>query len=149
MKQSANPKKFLTEAESSQLAEAVKQAESRTSAEIKVVIVRHCWRDIRDKAVRLFNKLGLTNTEERNCVMIMLVLANREFLIYGDTGIHKKVGQDFWDDVRDIMAAKFCEDEFAEGLRQGVNRVGEKLTEHFPHRKDDKDEISDEVVYEN
>jgi uncharacterized membrane protein len=148
MKRSGNPKNFLTEDESAPLAEAVQQAEGRTSAEIKVVIVRHCWGDIRDKALATFRKLALDDTRDRNCVMIMLVLANREFLIYGDTGIHEKVGQDFWDEVRDEMAARFREGEFGEGLRSGVLRAGEKLAEHFPRREDDRDEISDEVAYE-
>jgi len=79
----------------------------------------------------------------------MLVLANHEFLIYGDEGIHEKVGQNFWDDVRDSMLEEFKEDKFGEGLCKGIERIGEKLAQFFPYQAGDKDEISDEVAYED
>jgi uncharacterized membrane protein len=148
MKRSLNPKTFLSAAESQELAVATAHAEDQTSAEIKVVLVRHCWADIHAKAARIFKKLNLDKTEQRNCAMVMLVLANREFLIYGDQGIHEKVGQKFWDDVRDSMLGKFKEDNFGEGLCEGVRRVGEKLAQFFPHQAGDKNEIPDDVAHE-
>jgi uncharacterized membrane protein len=149
MNRSSNPKTFLTAEETQQLDSAVRQAEKQTSGEIKVVLTRHCWADLRAKAAQVFKKHGLDKTERRNCAMIMMVLANREFLIYGDEGIHEKVGQDFWDDVRDTMLDKFKEGEFGEGLCVGVQRIGEKLAQFFPYRADDKDEISDDVAFED
>ena len=149
MRRSSNPDTFLTPEESGLLAAAIEQAESRTSGEIKVVLVRHCWTDIRVKAERLFRKHNLDKTERRNCAMIMVVIANREFLIYGDEGIHEKAGQDFWDDVRDVMQGEFVRGEFGNGLCKGVRRIGEKLAEFFPYQADDEDEISDEVVLED
>jgi uncharacterized membrane protein len=146
---SSNPRKFLTTEETQLLDSAVKQAEKRTSGEIKVVLTRHCWTDIHAKAAQVFKRHGLDKTERRNCAMIMLVLANREFLIYGDEGIHENVGQGFWDDVRDAMLDKFKEGEFGEGLCIGVRRIGEKLAQFFPYQADDKDEISDDVAYED
>lgn len=149
MKRSTNPKKFLSEAESGKINSAIKDAERRTSAEIKLVIARHCWGNIRTKASKIFNKLGLDKTEERNCVLILFIVTNREFLIYGDQGIHQKVGQGFWDDIRDKMEAAFQKDEFADGISQGVRLIGQKLSEYFPHQRDDIDEISNEIVYRN
>lgn len=143
-----NPKKFLTPEESRQLAAAIVEAERKTSAEIKVVLVRHCWTDIHVKAANQFRKLRLDKTEQRNCVMFLLVLTNREFLIYGDQGIHEKVGQNFWDDMRDLMRERFEEERFGDGLAEAVGRVGEKLAMFFPRLAGDKDEVSDEVVYE-
>ena len=148
MRRSSNPKKFLSAEESQRLAAAIDHAENQTSGEIKVVILRHCWTDIRAKAARLFEKLNLNKTKQRNCVMIMLVLSNREFLIFGDQGIHEKVGQGFWDDVRDVMSRKFAEDKFGEGLCEGVTTIGEKLARFFPRQQNDRNEIPDEVAYE-
>ena len=73
---------------------AVAAAELRTSAEVKVVVARHCWTDLRDKAKSLFQQHELHKTADRNAVMVLLVLANREFLVYGDRGIHEKVGEE-------------------------------------------------------
>ena len=149
MKRSTSPRAFLTPEECAAVEEALGQAEASTSAELKVVIARHSWGDIRVKAARLFEKYGLDQTELRNCAMILVVPANREYLIYGDNGIHEKVGQGFWTDVRDLMAQAFQEGRFGDGLRDAVLRTGVKLAEHFPIQDDDRNEISDEIVYES
>ena len=146
MARPTDPNRFLDPAEADDLACAVREAESRTSAEIRVVLVRHCWGDLRRKAIRTFRKLELDRTVQRNCVMIMLVLANHEFLIYGDRGIHEQVGQGFWDETRDLMARHFADGEFGEGLCAAVRQVGEKLAALYPWREDDVNEIPDEFV---
>ena len=48
---------------------AVSEAEAKTSAEIKVIVHRYCWDDIRNAARRLFYRNGLQNTPERNAVL--------------------------------------------------------------------------------
>lgn len=144
---STHPAKFLSAAETAAVNAAIGEAERRTSAELKVVLARHCWGDLKRKARRIFRELGLDRTQHRNCVLILLVLANREFLVYGDDGIDANVGRDFWGEVRRAMAEAFGRDEFGEGLARGVREVGEKLAEHFPHEEHDIDEISNEIVY--
>ena len=143
-----NPKNFLTEKENEQVAKTIKEAENQTSAEIKLVIARHCWTDIKSKAANIFKKFGLGKTEQRNCVLILLITTNREFLIYGDQGIHEKVGQEFWEDTKNQMINKFKVGEFGDGICEGIKLIGEKLAHYFPYRKDDKNEISDGVAYE-
>ena len=149
MSRSANPEKFLSEDEKHMVESAVATAESGTSAEIKLVIVRHCWGEIEEKAANLFIKNNLHKTDDRNCVMVMLVLANREFVIFGDVGIDQKVGQEFWDSTRDLMVRYFKEDKFGQGLAEGIKNIGEKLQQFFPHQSDDKNEVSNEIAYEN
>ncbi len=148
MKRSGNPEFFLTPEENNLVESAIEQAETRTSAEIKLVIVRHCWTPLLDKARQVFYKNNLHKTDQRNCVMIMLVLANREFLIYGDKGINDKVGENFWIDIKDSMTEYFKMDEFGKGIASAVDKAGKKLAEFFPYRHDDEDEISNKVAYE-
>lgn len=147
MGRSTNPRRFLSEAETAAVHAAIREAEQCTSAEVKVVLARHCWGSLKHKARKLFRELGLERTRERNCVLLLLIVSNREFLIYGDEGIHAKVGQDFWEDVGRQMLDAFRREEFADGVCQGVRLIGEKLAQHFPHQKDDVDEISNEIVY--
>jgi uncharacterized membrane protein len=147
MARSTNPKKFLSETESAKINSAIKEAESKTSGEIKVVIARHCWGKMDVKAAKIFKGLSLDKTNERNCVLILFIVTNREFLIHGDQGIHERVGQEFWNDIRDKMVFSFRQDEFGEGIRQGVFLIGEKLSRYFPYQRDDIDEISDEIIY--
>jgi len=147
IKRSLNPAKFLTEEEKKLVEEAIKKAERKTSGEIKVYIDRFCWDRIEDKAARIFKKLKLDKTKERNAVLIYLVTTNREFLIYGDEGIHKKVGSHFWEDVKNRMVENFKEGNFGKGIADAVEVIGEKLKNFFPYKKDDINEISDEIEY--
>ncbi|MGE0610481.1 MAG: TPM domain-containing protein [Pirellulales bacterium] len=138
----------LSPADSAAIHAAVAAAEARTSAEIKVVVVRYCWSDIRVLAQRLFVQNQLDRTQGRNAVMILLVLVNREFLVFGDQGIHEKVGSEFWLQVRDAIREKLAAGELAHGVCAGVERVGEQLARYFPRAADDINEISDEVIHE-
>ena len=146
---SNNPKKFLTQQELARVTAKIAGAEQMTSAEIKMVILRQCWTDLRKKARKIFKKYRLDKTAGRNCVLIVLVTTNREFLIYGDEGIHMKVRQHFWDEVRNAMLEKFKENKFGEGLCAGIHLLGLKLAPVFPCQEGDVDEISNEVVFEN
>ncbi len=147
-KRPSRAENFLSREEKDQVETAIKEAEQKTSAEIKLVLVSHCWGSIWDKAGSIFRKRGLKATQERNAVLILLVTTNRELLIYGDEGIHQKAGQSLWDDVREQMLAEFRKDDFVAGLTLGVERIGQKLEEFFPPRPDDINEIPDGVVHE-
>jgi uncharacterized membrane protein len=120
-----------------------------TSAEIKLVIVKHCLTSIKRKARKIFKKYKLDQTGQRNCVLILVVTTNRQFLIYGDEGIHEKVGQHFWEEIEKSITMKFKENKMGDGLSAGVHLIGAKLAQYFPLQSDDINEISDDVVFEN
>jgi len=119
-----------------------------TSAEIKVVLVKRCWTGLYRRARSVFAKLGLERTAGRNCVLILVSLADREFLVHADEGIDHEVGAGFWDALCDEMAERFARDGLADGLCLGVQLVAERLAPLFPHRDGDEDEVSNEVLYE-
>jgi uncharacterized membrane protein len=148
MGRSLNPRRFLTPDESRAVERAIAEAERNTSAEVKLVVVRHCWDSIQAKAARIFTSMGLDKTRHRNCVMIMLITTNREFLVYGDAGIHEKVGQAFWDDVRSTIMNELRQGHMGDGLCAGIRKIGARLSAHFAYQADDIDEISNEVAYE-
>ena len=148
MEQSTKFTTFFTVAERELIQSTIEKAEQATSAEIKLIVLRHCWQDIKRKATDLFRKHQLHKTKNRNAVLILLVTTNKEFLIYGDEGIHEKVGQTFWDDVKETMLLHFRQNEYGAGLQVGIERIGEKLKYFFPYQTDDQNEIGNEVSYE-
>jgi uncharacterized membrane protein len=145
---SANPKQFLRTDEDQMVTAAIANAELQTSAEIKLIVCRYNWTNIRDKARRLFHKHGLHKTEQRNAVLILIVTTNREFLVFGDSGITKKVGVDFWVSARDAMQNHFRADRVGEGMQQGIEIIAKSLSEHFPRLAGDKNELPDEVTHD-
>ena len=116
MKRSKNPNKFLTNDELHRINSKIAAAEQMTSAEIKLVIVKHCLTSIKRKAHKIFKKYNLDQTAQRNCVLILVVTTNRQLLIYGGQGIHEKVGQDFWQEIEKHITAKFRENKMGDGL---------------------------------
>ncbi len=152
-RRSDDPRKFFSPEEQQRLVAAIAAAERRTSGEIRV----HVERTVPDappasgdpyaRARQVFAELGMHRTAERNGVLVYLATRSRRFAVVGDEELHRRVGDGFWRDVVDLMAAAFREGRFAEGLEQGIALIGEKLREHFPHRDDDVNELSDEISF--
>lgn len=143
----SNTHNILNREEDRRIVEAIKTAERNTSGEIKVHIENHCKGDVEERSIVVFNKLKLNETKLRNGVLIYIAVKDHKFAILGDEGINQVVEENFWNDVKDTMAAKFREGLFEEGLEAGVLRCGEKLKTYFPYQNDDINEISDEISY--
>jgi len=128
--------------------EAIQNAEKRTSGEICVSVARLFWGDVEKAARRAFNRLGMTETRQRNGVLIFVVPSRRKFVVLGDAGIHEKVGQQFWQSVVSSVSEKFKEGDFTGGLVKGIETVGEQLANHFPFdAATDKNELSNVVDF--
>jgi len=140
-------KTILTNDDEKEIISAIKEAESKTSGEIRVHIDKKMPKgmEVMDRAVKVFEDIGMTATEQRNGVLIYLALDRRQFAIIGDKGIDEKVPEGFWDDVKEEMAAAFREGKFAKGIIAGIKKAGEKLAEFFPPREADINELPDEI----
>ena len=56
------------------------------------------------------------------------------FAVMGDSGIHKKCGDEFWQKVTAVMASHFKESEFTDAIIHGIEEIGKLLAEHFPKK---------------
>jgi len=139
---------FFTRAQQDAIVQAIGEAEHATSGEIRVHIETSCKADVLDEAAWLFRKAGMHKTADRNGVLIYLALEERKFAIIGDTGINSVVPLGFWDEIRDHMKKRFSENMFTEGLAEGIIMAGNQLKEHFPHTKDDINEITDTISFD-
>ena len=136
----------FTNAEIRKIADAIADAELETSGEIRVHIEPRLKGDALERAVLIFRRLKMDRTKERNGVLILIALKSRAFAILGDVGISEKAPPDFWNITRDLMQAYFREDRFLEGVIAGVHKAAESLRTHFPHRRDDTNELSNDVT---
>ncbi len=136
---------LLTKEHKKKIVDSIQQAETNTSGEIRVHLESLCNGDPCERAVYVFSHLKMQQTKDRNGVLIYLAVKSRKFAIIGDVGINEKVGTDYWNDTKDMMADHFRKGEFAEGLAEAVLSVGEKLKAYFPYQRDDVNELSDEI----
>lgn len=142
----AKIEEFLTEQEEEEVVEAIRQAEKKTSGEIRVHIEKTSKGDIWDRAMEVFHLLKMDNTKEDNGVLIYVAIEDRNFIIYGDKGINAVVPHNFWESTKDEIAAEFKKGNFKQGLINGILKAGEELQKHFPWREgSDENELSDKI----
>lgn len=136
---------FLTLSEEQEIIEAIGMAEKNTSGEIRIHIEKQNTIAPIDRALEVFRHLRMENTKERNGVIIYVAIKSRQFAIYGDQGIHEKVGSDFWDTTKEVMQNHFRNGNFKQGLIDGILKAGEQLKNYFPYKVDDTNELSNEI----
>jgi len=113
---------------------AIERAERSTSGQIRVSLAPRFWGSVRKAAEKAFVRLGMTNTPDRNAVLIFVVPSRREFAILGDQAVHEKVGQEFWDRVSVAMSTRIGSGGLTEGIVHGIEEAGRELATHFPPR---------------
>jgi uncharacterized membrane protein len=119
--------------------ERVRASEAHHSGEIRVVVeaglpLGYLWRGLsaRDRAVTLFGKLRVWDTEHNNGVLIYLLLAEHRIEVVADRGLSRRVVADQWQGIVDGMRTAFREGRFEDGLNTAIDAVDALLFAHFP-----------------
>lgn len=128
---------------------AIKEAERGTSGEIRLFVEDFCMRDFPiERAEEVFHLFGMHNTKDRNAVLIYIAEKSHHFAIWGDAGIHERVGFQFWEAEKKLLHAHFQEDKAAEGLQKAIGLIGARLRQFFPTDDNiDDNELPDEIIY--
>jgi len=100
----------------------------------------------RERALQVFSDLRVWDTEENNGVLIYVLLADKDFEIVGDRGIHAKVGPGGWETIARHMEARLRAGELERGLLEGVEEIGAALRRHYPRQGPDVNELPDRPV---
>jgi uncharacterized membrane protein len=144
-------KRLLSDADLDAITGAIAAAESHTSGMIKVHLERrvHGHRgDALARAKDVFAHLQMHLTVERHAVLIYLALEDRKLAVIGDAGIHARVGDAYWDTIRDHMVTCLRAGAPREAVVGAVDEVGRVLREHFPRRPGDVQDSSDDLTVE-
>lgn len=143
------PKPLFSEPENKAILEAVREAEQRTSGEIRVFIESTCkYVDPLDRAMEIFYSLKMDNTAEHNAVLVYVALKDHQLALFADKGIHDRTGRLFWKKEVELMLAHFNKSNYALGIQAVVRQIGEALHQHFPYNGEtDKNELPDDIVF--
>jgi uncharacterized membrane protein len=139
--------RFLSKSDEQRVMEAIREAETNTSGEIRVHVQPRCKGATMDVAKHRFERLGMTRTELRNGVLFFLAYKDQQFAVLGDKGIDEATPPDFWDSIVATVTAHFHEGRIADGLCEGILMSGRALQEFFPYQSDDVNELEDEISY--
>jgi len=140
------PKEFLNQLDDTRIIATIKEAEAKTSGEIRVFVSHKNVESAVAAAQAAFVRLHMANTRERNAVLIFVAPRARQFAVIGDAGVHQRCGDELWRRLAEEMSAHFKAEKFTDGIVSVVRKSGELLAEHFPRRNTDQNELSDRVV---
>ena len=139
---------MLNKEELQRIMESIQLAESHTSGEIRVCIARQCKGDPLEAALKKFHDLTMDTTRLRNGVLIYVSPSYHKAAILGDRGIHEATEHNFWHEAMEAMLFHFRRGDIAEGICQGVEKVGEVIKSRYPVSDNDINELGDEVILE-
>lgn len=138
-----------------QLTRRVAASEKRHSGEVRIYVeaglpLSYLWREAkaRERAIAMFGKLRVWDTEQNNGVLIYLLLAEHAIEIVADRGLAQKVDPGTWQAIVRHMRESFRRGRFEDGLTQALEEVSALLVEHFPLAPGaaDQNELPDEPV---
>ena len=140
-------KEFLSKLEHDRIVHAIREAEAKTSGQIRVYIQRgKLDADPLIAAQKRFHRMGMHKTRERNAVLIFVAPRAHKFAVVGDKAIHEKCGEKLWQRLVDGMRAHFRNERFSHALVEAVEEIGKVLAAHFPKTRAAGNELSDEIV---
>lgn len=114
-------------------------SEQRHTGQIRVVVEtslpwsyvrRHA--PVRERALTLFGKYRVWDTEHNNGVLIYLLLPERAIEIVADRGLARHIGTTDWEALVARMATRFQSGAFEDGLADAVDAVSQQLAQWFP-----------------
>ena len=120
--------------------QAVARAERTHAGEIRFAIETslaplHILNEVtaRARALDVFARLRVWDTEYNNGVLIYVQLADRNVEIVADRGLAGRVTAAEWEAVCRLMEDHFRSARFHAGSVAGVDAVGTLLARHYPH----------------
>jgi len=138
---------FLTKQQIASLVEAIQSAEEHSTGEIRVHIDSNTEDDNAKIAFKVFEELCLNKTAERNAVLFHVNFERKYLTIIGDTGIHEKVNQSYWDHLHDYITSEFAKGNYYKALKSGILETGIELKKYFPVKGENPNELSNEITF--
>ena len=128
------------------LERAVTESETRHTGQIRLCVegglpYSYIWRNAsaRERAISLFGKLRVWDTEHNNGVLIYLLMADHAIEIVADRALARSVPAQEWESIVQEMQKFFQRSAYAEGMEHALRRVAEDLAQTFPRHSSNAD----------
>lgn len=98
------------------------------------------------RAIEIFSNYKVWDTEHNNGVLIYLLLADHDFEILADRGVHQHVGATGWDAICKEMEVLFRQGQFEAGVVDGIQKISEQLQHHYPAQGKKRNELQNSPI---
>lgn len=102
--------------------------------------------EVQEAAITSFFTEKLYKTKEANGILIFISILERKAWILADSGINARIDAGQWQSMIDLITQGIKENRQCEAICQAVVQIGDLLKTHFPHQKDDIDELHNIIV---
>ncbi|HEY6451893.1 MAG TPA: TPM domain-containing protein [Steroidobacteraceae bacterium] len=144
---------LFTSAVLAEIESAIGVAEAQHAGQIRFAVetalpLHALWRgqSARARAIEVFARLRIWDTEANNGVLIYVLRADRAVEIIADRGIDKRVSDREWELVCREIEAHYRAGRYLEGSRTAVAGVGRLLAQHFPAGQDSGNELPNQPI---
>ena len=134
----ADVRRVLNDAALKRLEARVHDSEKLHSGEIRLCIeaglpTSYLWKrlSVRDRAIAMFGKLRVWDTEHNNGVLIYLLFAEHKIEIVADRGLNARVRDGDWQRIVERMREPLHAGRFEDGLNIAIDEVEALLEQHF------------------
>ena len=121
------------------LAQHVAASETTHTGQIRIYTesglpLSYLWRNAssRKRAISIFGKQRVWDTEQNNGVLIYLLLADHAIELVADRGLNRHIQPQVWSDIAKRMGHALAGNQWEQGLCHAVDEVTALLQVHFP-----------------
>jgi uncharacterized membrane protein len=146
-------RRLLSDADMDAIGRTVAAGETRHDGEVRFCVEAGLpWSYLRrnararERAVMLFSKLRVWDTERNTGVLIYLLVADRAIEIVADRGIAHRVPQAEWDAICTALGRDLAKGRALDGVRAALESVHALLARHFPPQARNDNELPDAPV---
>jgi uncharacterized membrane protein len=126
---------------------AIRAAELRSSAELRVSISRfYFWGDVRRAAAAVFRRNHMDRTIRRNGVLLFVAPRLHRFAVHVDVGVAQFVDDAFWSGIAAGLSHDFRAGDRTGGLERAIAAIADRLAECFPPTPVNPNELPDAVI---
>ncbi|TNJ39884.1 hypothetical protein FGF66_02835 [Chlorobaculum thiosulfatiphilum] len=102
--------------------------------------------EVEEAAIHSFYHRKVHETRDRTGILIYISLYEHSVRVLADSGIDAVVGKQVWQGVVDTITKGIRDGRQGEAIRQAVGICGKLLSQHFPRKADDANELADSVI---
>jgi len=102
--------------------------------------------EVEEAAIHSFYHRKVHETRDCTGILIYISLYEHSVRVLADTGIDAVVGKQVWQEVVDTITKGIRDGRQGEAIREAVGICGKLLSQHFPRKADDTNELADSVI---
>ncbi len=141
-------KTLLTELEEQAIVVEIHAHEIRTTGEIRIVITSKWILRPQRYAVKLFDRLGIALTADRNAALIVLFIRRRRFVIIGDDALAAAVSGDYWKTLSNSLTQNLRDGQPLLALTTAIHTLGQTQASRWPADSCNPDELPNDIIHD-